>query len=70
MPLKNGVPHCLNHPETPLVKQEGLNAITAMEKSASGQASFKPDTGIPTVVYFCQNCGYLEMYAAQKTSFW
>jgi hypothetical protein len=70
MPMKNGVPHCVNHPDVQLTKQQGFNAVTALEKAPAGPPNFKPDTGIPTVVYYCNLCGYMELYAAQKTSFW
>jgi Holliday junction resolvase-like predicted endonuclease len=25
---------------------------------------------VPLVVYYCDDCGYVELYAAQKTSYW
>jgi hypothetical protein len=52
------------------LRNAGLSAITAVERANSGDVTFNPATGVPVVVYFCDLCGYIEMYAAQKTPYW
>lgn len=69
MPIKNGTIFCINHPDLPMVRNAGFNAITTFEKTSLGY-TFNPATGMPVVVFFCDECGYIETYAAQKTSFW
>jgi hypothetical protein len=52
-----------------MVRNEGFNAITQVTKDGSN-VSFNPSTGVPTVLFFCNSCGYIEMYAAAKTGLW
>jgi hypothetical protein len=69
MPTKNNTVFCVNHPDVPMVRNEGFNAITQVTKDGSN-VSFNPSTGVPTVLFFCNSCGYIEMYAAAKTGLW
>lgn len=69
MPIKNGTVFCINHPETPMIRNSGFNAITTVERTDTGFA-FMSTSGMPLVAYFCNECGYVESYAAQKTRFW
>lgn len=69
MPIRINAVYCVNHPNTPMTRNEGFNALTGLEKNSSGVA-FNPSTGIPIVTFFCDECGYIEMYAATKTPFW
>ena len=70
MPIFNGNPHCINHPDVPMRRNVGLSAITELVRSENEKITFNPSSGIPVVVYYCDVCGYIEMYAAQKTSYW
>ncbi|WP_338449609.1 hypothetical protein R4Z09_26115 [Niallia oryzisoli] len=70
MPLKNKGVVCINHPNSLMLRNDGFNAITKLEKEDTGGIQFLPESGIPAVVYFCEKCGYLEIYAAAKTPFW
>jgi hypothetical protein len=69
MPIKNGTVFCINHPDTAMIRNSGFNAITTVERTDSGFI-FIPTSGMPLVAYFCNECGYVESYAAQKTRFW
>lgn len=69
MPIKNDIVFCLNHPDIAMAKAEGFNAITAISVSDE-QVQFRPDTGLPVVVHYCEVCGYIESYLAPKTKFW
>lgn len=69
MPIKNGTIFCINHPDVTMIRNSGFNAIITVERTESGFA-FIPTSGMPLVSYFCDECGYVESYAAQKTRFW
>jgi hypothetical protein len=64
MPLQDDTPYCLNHKDTQLRRNEGLNALNTFLDTASGY-SFDMSRGVPVVMYVCPKCGYVEMYAAQ-----
>jgi hypothetical protein len=70
MPLQSGIPVCINHPTVLLLRNSGLSAVTSLERAASGEVAFNPSVGVPVVMYYCEICGYIEMYAAQKTPYW
>jgi hypothetical protein len=69
MPLRNGTVFCLNHGDIPMVRNTGFNAVIRLDVTDSGY-TFLPGSGVPLVVYYCNECGYVESYAAQKTPFW
>lgn len=69
MPLRNGIPHCVNHPDKAMTRNEGLSAVVTVTRDHRG-TTFNPSSGVPLVVYYCDSCGYTELYVAQKTSFW
>jgi Holliday junction resolvase-like predicted endonuclease len=69
MPIKNGKVFCINHPTVAMTRNRGFNAITTFQRTGSS-FEFNPLTGMPLVAYYCNECGYVETYAAQKTQFW
>jgi Holliday junction resolvase-like predicted endonuclease len=69
MPIKNGTVFCINHPTVAMTRNRGFNAITTFERTPTG-FEFNPGMGMPIIAYYCNECGYVETYAAQKTQFW
>lgn len=69
MSLKDNKIYCINHPNDEMVRNEGLNAITKLIKQ-DDELSFNPGEGIPIIVYFCNKCGYIELYFAKMTEYW
>lgn len=69
MPNRNGNIFCINHPDILMKRNSGFNAVIKVENSEVGFI-FDASNGIPLVVFFCESCGYVESYAAQKTEFW
>jgi hypothetical protein len=69
MPKRDGHIYCINHTDERMIKNEGFNALTTVQYE-EGHIKFVPSTGIPTVVFYCNLCGYIEVYAAQKTAYW
>ncbi|WP_426750187.1 nuclease-related domain-containing protein [Myxococcus sp. Y35] len=70
MPIdKKGVVYCVNHPRHPMTRNSGFSAITAVEATNVGVV-FNASRGIPVVVFYCGECGYVESYAASKMPGW
>ena len=62
MPILNGVVACVNH-KTPMRRNDGFSAITGVTKKGES-VSFNPSNGVPVRMFYCEKCGYIEMYAA------
>lgn len=69
MPIKDGKIFCLNHPTVTMVRNSGFNALITLQRLDTGIV-FNASNGIPLVVFYCNECGYIESYAAQKTPYW
>lgn len=66
MPLKNGTPHCINHPDIPLTSDPGqLNALPAASQNEDAPSVNLSEMVLITV-YACTTCGYIELYWAKK----
>ena len=71
MPMNaNGSPACINHPQQQMLRNDGFSAVTGLQVNGPGNLNFTPGTGVPAVLFYCNTCGYIELYAAQKTPFW
>ena len=67
MPLKNGKPHCVNHPDTELRVDKGVvNVIPTAELIPTG-LKFSTITGAPIKVFVCPTCDYMELYWDRAT---
>jgi hypothetical protein len=69
MPLKQKIVWCVNHPDIAMIQNEGFNALIRLQRSGN-TLSFDSSQGAPVLMYSCPECGYVEMYAAQKTALW
>jgi hypothetical protein len=69
MPLKNEDVYCVNHENTKMVQNEGFNALIRVERTNQGIV-FDNASGIPVLAFYCPDCGYIELYAAQTTKEW
>jgi hypothetical protein len=69
MPIRNEDVYCINHENTRMVRNEGFNALMRVERMSEGIA-FDSASGVPVQVFSCPDCGYIELYAAQKTKDW
>jgi uncharacterized protein YraI len=67
--MKDSTIYCINHPHTPMVRNDGFNALVTLTKSGPN-VSFNVGSGVPVVVFVCNACGYIELYAATKTPYW
>jgi hypothetical protein len=69
MPFRNEDVYCINHVDTRMVRNEGFNALMRVERIGEG-IGFDSASGVPVLIYSCPDCGYIELYAAQKTKEW
>ena len=66
MPIKEGKRYCVNHPNSRMNRTETLKALVAIKGSAS-DAAINPTSGLVVMPFVCEECGYLELYVADKT---
>ena len=66
MPIKEGKRYCINHPNARMNRTETLKALVAIKGSGS-EATINPASGLIVMPFVCEECGYLELYVADKT---
>jgi len=69
MPLKDGKRYCMNHPNTRMGRTERFKALVNVNgATTSGTGgTIDPGSGIIVMPFVCEECGYLELYLADKT---
>jgi hypothetical protein len=68
MPIKNLTLTCVNHPDHTLTRTDGLGALSMVSKNEDGSTTALPRNGMPVVFFYCELCGYVEMYAEHRTA--
>ena len=66
MPIKEGKRYCVNHPNARMNRTESFKALVNMSGSGPG-ATVNPNSGLVVMPFVCEECGYLELYVADKT---
>ena len=66
MPIKDGKRYCINHPNARMNRTESLKALVNM-KGTGPEATVNPSSGLVVMPFVCEECGYLELYVADKT---
>lgn len=66
MPIKDGKRYCVNHPNARMNRTESLKALVNIKGSAA-EASINTASGLIVMPFVCEDCGYLELYVADKT---
>ena len=71
MPIKDGKRYCVNHPKARMNRTESLKALVNMRGTEQGGAasagSIDASSGLVVMPFVCEECGYLELYVADKT---
>ena len=69
MPLKDGKRFCLNHPKIRMTRTERFKALSNVEGATTSGSGGKidPASGLIVMPFVCEECGYLELYLADKT---
>jgi len=66
MPIKEGKRYCINHPKARMNRTETFKALVGM-KGTGVDATISPSSGLVVMPFVCEECGYLELYVADKT---
>ncbi len=66
MPIKEGKRYCINHPNARMNRTETFKALVGM-KGTGADATISPTSGLVVMPFVCEECGYLELYVADKT---
>lgn len=66
MPIKDGKRYCINHPTARMNRTERLKALVNIEGS-SAAGTINPNSGLIVMPFVCEECGYLELYVADRT---
>lgn len=67
MPIRDGKRYCINHTTSRMNRTERFKALTNVEGSAT-TGTLDPNAGLVVMPFVCEECGYLELYVADKTS--
>ena len=71
MPIKDGKRYCINHPNARMNRTESLKALVNMKGTAQGgtasEGSIDAASGLVVMPFVCEECGYLELYIADKS---
>ncbi len=66
MPIKDGKRYCVNHPEMRMNRTGSFKALANFDGTAS-EGTINPGSGLVVMPFVCDDCGYLELYVADKT---
>ncbi len=66
MPIKEGKRFCINHPNARMNRTESFKALVNI-KGTLEDAAINPSSGLIVMPFVCEECGYLELYVADKT---
>jgi len=66
MPIKDGKRYCLNHPAARMNRTGSFKALANVEGTAT-EGTINPGAGLVVMPFVCEECGYLELYIADKT---
>ena len=66
MPIKEGKRYCINHPKARMNRTESFKALVNIKGSAT-EGTINAASGLIVMPFVCEECGYLELYVADKT---
>jgi predicted nucleic-acid-binding Zn-ribbon protein len=66
MPIKEGKRYCINHPNARMNRTETFKALVNITGDATS-GTLNPNSGLVVMPFVCEECGYLELYVADKT---
>jgi hypothetical protein len=67
MPIKDGKRYCVNHPAARMNRTETLKALVNIDGSSAG-GTINTKSGLVVMPFVCEECGYLELYVADRTT--
>lgn len=67
MPIRDGKRYCITHTDTRMNRTESFKSLINVVGSAKAGTP-DPNAGLVVMPFVCGECGYLELYVADKTS--
>ena len=69
MPIKEGKRYCVNHPKVRMGRMERFKALVNVEGATTSGVGgpIDPGSGVIVMPFICEECGYIELYLADKT---
>jgi hypothetical protein len=67
MPIKDGKRYCVNHPASRMNRTGTFKALVNIDGS-SADGKINPNSGLVVMPFVCDECGYLELYVADRAS--
>jgi hypothetical protein len=65
MPIKDGKRYCVNHPAARMNRTGTFKALVNIDGS-SADGKINPNAGLVVMPFVCDECGYLELYVADR----
>lgn len=66
MPIQQGKRFCINHPKVRMNRTESFKALVNIKGGAT-DGTIDANSGLVIMPFVCEECGYLELYVADKT---
>ena len=66
MPIKEGKRYCVNHPKVRMNRTESFKALMNVKGGAT-DGTISSTAGLVIMPFVCEECGYLELYVADRT---
>ncbi len=66
MPIKDGKRYCINHPKVRMNRTESFKALMNVKGGAT-DGTISTTAGLVIMTFVCEECGYLELYVADRT---
>ena len=66
MPIQQGKRFCINHPKVRMNRTESFKALVNIRGGAT-DGTIDANSGLVIMPFVCEECGYLELYVADKT---
>jgi hypothetical protein len=66
MPIKDGKRYCINHTSSRMNRTGSFKALVNIDGS-SADGKINPAAGLVVMPFVCEECGYLELYVADRT---
>ena len=66
MPIKDGKRYCITHTNSRMNRTESFKALVNIKGNAT-EGTINPSSGLIVMPFVCEECGYLELYVADRT---
>jgi hypothetical protein len=68
MPIRDGKRYCITHTKTRMSRTDNFKALMNVSGDAKSGV-VDPGAGLIVMTFLCEDCGYLELYVADRERF-